>query len=141
MRDGVSSTRVDFAGEERFVSLRRSLGVESLGINQVTLLPGQRGRIHRHRQQEEIYLVLAGTLTLLVEGAPRELDAGSIARLSPGVRRQLVNAGTERCVLVALGASGGYVGRDAEAFVHWGEAEGRPPQEVPLPGDLPDAGR
>jgi quercetin dioxygenase-like cupin family protein len=136
MTDGFSSARIDLGTSERFVSLRRALDVDSVGINQLTLEPRQRGRIHRHRQQEEIYLVLAGTLTIVIEGDPHELGAGMIARVAPHVRRQLVNAGEERCVVVAVGAADGYVGRDGEAFASWEEMEGRPPQEVPLPDDL-----
>jgi quercetin dioxygenase-like cupin family protein len=139
MTDGFSSVRIDFETPERFVSLRRALGVESLGINQLTLEPRERGRIHRHHRQEELYLVLAGTLTIVIEGEPHELRAGELARVAPNVRRQLVNAGDERCVLVAVGAADGYVGRDGEAFASWDETEGRLPQEVPLPDDLPAA--
>jgi mannose-6-phosphate isomerase-like protein (cupin superfamily) len=137
MTDGFSSVRIDLETPERFVSLRRVLGVESVGINQLTLEPRERGRIHRHHRQEELYLVLAGTLTIVIEGEPHELRAGELARVAPSVRRQLVNAGDERCVVVAVGAADGYVGRDGEAFASWGETEGRPPQEVPLPDDLP----
>src|SRR5207244_3547986 len=54
---------------ERFQSLRRKLGVRSFGMNLIVLLPGQRGRIHAHEEQEEVYLVLEGELTLLHEGA------------------------------------------------------------------------
>jgi len=139
MTDGFTSVRIDFGTPERFVSLRRALGVESVGINQLTLEPRQRGRIHRHRRQEELYLVLAGTLTIVIEGDPHELRAGELARVAPNVRRQLVNDGDERCVVVAVGAADGYVGRDGEAFASWDETEGRPPQEVPLPDDLPAA--
>ena len=137
MTDGFRSARIDFEAFERFVSLRRALEVESVGINQLTLAPRERGRIHRHQRQEEIYLVLAGTLTIVIEGEPHELGAGMVARVAPHVRRQLVNAGDERCVVVAVGAADGYVGRDGEAFASWDETEGRPPQELPLPDDLP----
>ena len=47
----------------------RQLGVTAFGINQIVLRPGERGRIHRHRRQEEVYLVLDGTLSLVIEGA------------------------------------------------------------------------
>lgn len=136
MSDGFDTTRIDFETTERFVSLRRALGVESVGINQLTLAPRQRGRIHRHGRQEEIYLVLAGTLTVLIEGEPHELTTGELARVAPHLRRQLVNAGDERCVILAVGAADGYVGRDGEAFASWDDTDGRPPQEVPLPDDL-----
>jgi uncharacterized cupin superfamily protein len=81
MNDALTIGRIDVESEERFLSLRRALGVGSVGINQLTLQPGQRGRIHRHREQEEIYLVLVGTLTLLVEGTEHELGPGALARV------------------------------------------------------------
>jgi uncharacterized cupin superfamily protein len=51
---GVKTTAIDWESHERFVSLRRALGVTSFGFNQITLQPGERGRIHRHREQEEV---------------------------------------------------------------------------------------
>jgi uncharacterized cupin superfamily protein len=133
----VLRTTIEVDADERFVSLRRALGVEAFGLNQLTLQPGQRGRIHRHREQEEVYLVLHGTLTLLVEGDELELGEGDLVRVPPRVRRQLVNRSSAPCILVAIGAAGEHAGRDGEAFTDWSETEGRPPQEVPLPADLP----
>ena len=83
MNTGVSFAALDPDTEERFLSLRRALGVSSFGINQIVLRPGQRGRIHVHASQEEVYLVLAGTLTLWIEGAPKELGRGELARSAP----------------------------------------------------------
>jgi quercetin dioxygenase-like cupin family protein len=134
---GVQTAEIDWETGERFLSLRRPLGVTSLGLNQLTLQPGQRGRIHRHGTQEEIYLVLRGTLTVQLEDAEHELGEGQLMRIAPDVRRQLVNASDRPVVLVAVGATGEHVGRDGEAFSAWSETAGRPPQEVPLPDDLP----
>ena len=136
MEPAVTRARLDAATSERFLGLRRQLGVTSFGINQLVLQPGQRGRIHRHERQEEVYLVLAGTLTLITEGQPLELGEGELVRVAPAVRRQLVNQGPRRLVLLALGGAGEHQGRDGEAFGSWEEREGRPPQEVPLPADL-----
>jgi mannose-6-phosphate isomerase-like protein (cupin superfamily) len=136
---GVSSAGVDRESGERFLSLRRALGVTSFGLNQITLQPGQRGRIHRHREQEEVYLVLQGTLTVVCESEEHELSEGQLLRVAPDVRRQLLNGGDDPCVIVAIGAAGQHVGRDGEAFAAWSETEGRPPQDVPLPDDLPRA--
>ena len=137
--EGVFRTKIDFAARERFTSLRRALGIGGFGINQLTLQPGQRGRIHRHREQEEVYLVLRGTLTLLVEGDEHELVEGELVRVPPSLRRQLVNRSSTPCIVVAIGGAGEHVGRDGEAFNDWDEREGRPPQEVPLPADVPHA--
>src|SRR4051794_10958417 len=98
MEPGIARTRLDFDAAERFVPLRRQLGVTALGLNQIVLQPGQRGRIHRHEAQEEIYLVLDGTLTLLVEGEEQRLGYGELVRVAPAVRRQLVNRGPGRLV-------------------------------------------
>jgi len=135
--DEVARASVDYGASERFTSLRRPLGVEAFGLNQIALQPGQRGRIHRHREQEEVYVVLSGVLTVLVERDPQELRPGDLVRVAPATRRQLVNAGEEPCVLLAIGASGTHEGRDGEAFASWDDVEGRPPQDIPLPDDLP----
>jgi uncharacterized cupin superfamily protein len=128
---------LDRATGERLQSLRRPLGATSLGLNLIVLQPGQRGRIHAHERQEEIYLVLEGELTLLVGGTPHRLGPDRLARVAPAVRRQLVNAGPARLVLLALGGHGEHVGRDGLAWIGWGDAgPGRPPVEIPLPDDL-----
>jgi uncharacterized cupin superfamily protein len=129
---------LDRDSQERFQPLRRQLGVSSFGLNLIVLAPGQRGRIHAHARQEEVFLVLEGQLTLLVEAVEYVLGPDRLVRVGPAVRRQLVNGGSERLVLLALGGAGEHVGRDGQAWVSWegGEAA-RSPQEVPLPEDLP----
>lgn len=141
MQKGVSYAKLEMDGSERFVSLRRALGVTSFGMNLILLEPGARGRIHRHETQEEVYLVLRGTLSLAIEGTERDVIEGELARVAPEVRRQLVNRGPGRLAILALGAAGEHVGRDGTAFVSWEATEGAPPQEIPLPEDLPPAER
>jgi mannose-6-phosphate isomerase-like protein (cupin superfamily) len=128
--------RLDPETGERFVALRRQLGVSSFGMNQIVLQRGQRGRIHRHQRQEEVYLVLEGRLALVVEGEETELREGELIRVAPQLRRQLVNRGPGRVVLIALGGEGDHHGRDAEAFASWDDQVGVPPQELPLPANL-----
>src|SRR5918912_4229105 len=105
MESGVAFAKLDPDSEERFVPLRRLLGVTSFGLNQILLRPGQRGRIHRHTAQEEVYIVLAGTLTLGIEGEERELSQGELVRVAPEVRRQISNRGSEDVLLLALGGA------------------------------------
>lgn len=137
MEQGVSFARLEPETPERFVTLRRILGVTSFGLNQIKLKPGQRGRIHKHERQEEVFLVLEGTLSLVLEGEERDLGAGELARVSPAVRRQLVNRGPGNCVILALGGATRHDGRDGIAYVSWEATKGAAPQETPLPGDLP----
>jgi uncharacterized cupin superfamily protein len=136
VEEGVSYAALDPDSPERFVSLRRPLGISTFGMNLMLLQPGQQGRIHRHERQEEVYLVIEGTLTLSVEGQERELGPGELARVAPAVRRRLMNRGATRVAIVALGGSEPHVGRDGVAYESWEDTEGRPPQEIPLPADL-----
>jgi mannose-6-phosphate isomerase-like protein (cupin superfamily) len=136
MEDGTSVTRLDPETGERFLPLRRQLGVSSFGMNQIVLQPGQRGRIHRHKHQEEVYLVLEGRLTMLLEGEESDLEEGELIRVAPQVRRQLVNRGPGRVVLLALGSASEHQGRDGEAFGAWSDTEPVSPQELSMPPDL-----
>jgi uncharacterized cupin superfamily protein len=124
--------------EDRFRSLRRALGVESFGINHIVLAPRQQMRVHRHEHQEEVYLVLAGTLTLVFEDGEQALGAGELARVGPATRRQLVNRGPQPLSLLALGGAGEHVARDGVAYDSWDSTEGKEPRDVPLPPDLTD---
>jgi len=148
MEQGVSAARLKSVAEAAagdnpidsamaFVPLRRELGVTSFGLNQVVLAPGTLGRIHRHEHQEEVYIVLEGTLTVSIEGDERELGSGEALRVAPAVRRQLMNRSDAPVSLIALGGSGEHAGRDGEAFTSWGQETGASPQDVPLPEQLP----
>jgi mannose-6-phosphate isomerase-like protein (cupin superfamily) len=138
METGVSFASFDPDGEDRFQRVRQELGVSTLGLNLIRLRPGQRGRIHRHEHQEEVYVVLAGTLTLVIEGESREMQRGDLARVGPEVRRQLVNRHSSLLLILAAGGAGEHVGRDGRAWTSWDEGgDGRPPQEVELPDDVP----
>ena len=84
--------------------------------------------------------MLEGELTLLVEGVEHVLGPDRLARVGSAVRRQLVNAGAERVVLLALGGFGDHESRDGRAWISWeDDGPGAPPQEIPLPDDLPAA--
>jgi mannose-6-phosphate isomerase-like protein (cupin superfamily) len=140
MEDGTTTTRLDPDTGERFLPLRRRLGVSSFGFNQIVLQPGQRGRIHRHQHQEEVYVVLEGTLTIVLEGEDTDLGPHELIRVAPQVRRQLVNRGPGRVVLLALGGAtedwGPHPPRDGEAFADWSDEGPVPPQELSMPPDL-----
>ncbi len=137
MTADVSFAEID-RDAELIQGLRRALDLESFGINLMVLQPRQRLRVHTHERQDEVYLVLEGTLTLLIEGEPHELGVDQLARVGPGTRRQLTNPSPEKVVILALGAAGTHEGRDALAWPDWDdEGPGREPRDVPLPDDLP----
>jgi uncharacterized cupin superfamily protein len=144
MATGDADGEITFAAldrdvEQRFQLLRRELGVSSFGINLIVLEARQRGRIHAHERQEEVYLVLEGELTLVVDGAEHVLGPDQLVRVGPAARRQLVNRGPERVVLLALGGAGEHAGRDGLAWESWDPgAPSGTPRDIPLPDDLPE---
>lgn len=139
MSEPFSTAKLQTTAPERFVRLRKPLGVTTFGINQIVLEPGQQMRIHRHEQQEEVYLVLSGRLTVEIEGEEHDFGRDELVRVGPSVRRRLRNRGPERLSLLALGGAGDeHQPRDAEAFLAW-DGDPLPVAEVPLPDDLPTA--
>jgi hypothetical protein len=80
-----------------------------------------------------------GRLTLVIEGDETDLEEGELIRVAAQLRRQLVNRGPGRVVLLELGGHGDHDGRDGEAFASWQDQVGVPPQELPLPPDLDSA--
>jgi uncharacterized cupin superfamily protein len=137
MEQGADFAQLDLDSGERFQRLRAQLGVSTFGINLIVLQPGQAGRIHRHERQEEVYLVLEGELSLMLEGEEHRVPTGGVVRVAPEVRRQLVNRRSRRLALIALGGSEPHEGRDGQAYTSWETTESAPPQEVPPPPDVP----
>ena len=68
--------------------------------------PGARGRRHADKVQEEVFVVLDGTLTIDLGEPPErhELERGSVLVVQPGQILQLRNAGEGELVLFIYGA-------------------------------------
>ena len=68
--------------------------------------PGARGRRHADKVQEEVFVVLDGTLTVDLGEPPErhELERGSVLVVQPGQILQLRNAGQDELVLFIYGA-------------------------------------
>src|SRR5205823_9651211 len=54
--------------------------------------PGAKGRRHRHKQQEETFIVLAGALTMYLGDPPERVDVptGGLIHVEPGTALQTV---------------------------------------------------
>ncbi len=92
--------------------VRRTLDVHSFGINIVDIAPGERIPEHdeEDRDQEELFYVIAGTPSLLIDGDEHPLQAGTLARIDPGHRRTVDNRGQEPASVLIVSApqSSGY---------------------------------
>jgi mannose-6-phosphate isomerase-like protein (cupin superfamily) len=68
--------------------------------------PHTRGRRHVEGAQEEVFVVLAGTLTMLLGDPPErvDLEPQSIVTVAPGTGLQMRNEGDDEVVVFAYGA-------------------------------------
>ncbi len=96
----------------KWVLVRRSLGLVSFGMNMVDLPPG--GSIPEHheldRSQEEVFYVVSGTPTMVVDGVDNVLERGSFVRLDPEPVRTVRNDGTDvaRVLIISAPTGSGY---------------------------------
>ncbi len=87
--------------EGRFA--RTALGSRDIGVSHFRYAPGFRSQVgHRHREQEEAYLVVAGSGRALLDGEVVELRQWDTVRVAPEVVRAF-EAGPEGMDVIAIG--------------------------------------
>jgi quercetin dioxygenase-like cupin family protein len=97
---------------------RKALGSATTGISLQRLAPGARVPFgHRHREQEETYVVLAGSGRVRLGDDLHEVGTLDAVRVAPGVMRAF-EAGPEGLEYLAFGAPTGE-GNDSELEPGW----------------------
>jgi len=86
--------------------VRRTLGVQSFGMNVVDLPPGEQIPEHdeTERDQEEIFFVLSGNTTFVIDGEDHPARSGSFVRLDPEHTRTVRNNGSEPASVLIVSA-------------------------------------
>lgn len=95
----------DYPGEMRF--LTGTLEAEQAALTYRRMPPGTGGRGsygHRHRTQEELYLVLDGTLTFKVGDDVFEAPPGTAVRVAAEAVRSVHNDGDQDVILLITSA-------------------------------------
>jgi mannose-6-phosphate isomerase-like protein (cupin superfamily) len=95
---------------------REAIEAKKFGLSLQRLKPNQRLPFaHRHEQQEEVYVIVAGSGRAKLEDEVLELAQWDALRVDPEVVRGF-EAGPDGLVLIAFGAPGI---RDTEQFMGW----------------------
>jgi mannose-6-phosphate isomerase-like protein (cupin superfamily) len=82
---------------------RADLGAEQTGLNYLIVKPGHREAFaHRHREAEEIYLVLGGSGRVKLDDELVDLAPLDAVRVSPGVTRSF-EAGADGLQVLVFG--------------------------------------
>jgi quercetin dioxygenase-like cupin family protein len=89
--------------EGRFA--RKHLDSRELGVSYWRYAPGFRSRMgHHHREQEEAYVVVAGSGRVKLDDDLRELRQWDVVRVAPEVVRAF-EAGPDGLEIIAVGSS------------------------------------
>jgi mannose-6-phosphate isomerase-like protein (cupin superfamily) len=101
---------------------REALGLKNSGMTLFKAQPGFRIPFgHRHNEQEEVYVIVAGSARIKLEDEILELAQWDAVRVPPEVRRGL-EAGPEGAEILAFGAPNTGMG-DAEMLQDFWPAE------------------
>lgn len=87
-------------GDLRVLLSPTTAGATSGFFGQLTLEPGEYVSEHYHPYSEEFLYVIAGRLTLRVDGTDLAMDAGDAAMVPIGARHRLTNRGEEPAFVV-----------------------------------------
>lgn len=85
-------------------NLASQLGAATLGARLWRLAPGQASTRHRHRHQAELYVVLAGTGRMRVEGDLVSLEPLGCVMVEPASVRQVFNDTEADALWLVVGA-------------------------------------
>jgi len=100
---------------------RTALESRDIGVSHFRYAPGFRsGAAHRHREQEEVYVVVAGSGSILLDGEVAELKQWDAVRAAPEVVRAF-EAGPDGLDVIAVGGPKPEGGDGELASADWPE--------------------
>lgn len=100
-QEGPLGAYCTFEGKRRF---------PHFGINIAVLAPGERIGMYHRENAQEVFLVLAGECTLLVEGEERRLAQWDFFYCAPGTEHIIVTGREQSAVVLAVGGRGRGIG-------------------------------
>jgi len=96
---------------------RRQLGAEQVTLSLQKLAPGGRAPFgHHHTEQEELYVVVAGSGRVALDDEVRDVQTWDVVRVPPAVVRNF-EAGDDGLEVIAIGAP---MGKENDAQLHPG---------------------
>jgi quercetin dioxygenase-like cupin family protein len=87
-------------------------------ISEWWLEPRTRGPGTHAHSDDHIFYVLAGTVSLLIDGEWTDATRGSYALIPGGVPHDFENRGSEECGFISINAPGGFE-RSMPGIVRW----------------------
>jgi uncharacterized cupin superfamily protein len=100
------SSEDDLERSGRWGLVRKSVGIDSFGVNVVEIGPGQGIPEHNEaeRDHEELFVVLEGDLVAVIDGERHPVSARSYVRVDPQPTRTFLNEGEAMARLLIVSA-------------------------------------
>lgn len=93
------------AGDAVRRALTDALGTTDVAINQYRIEPGERiSGLHGHDDQEEVFVVVDGTVTFETLDGELTVDSGGAIRFAPGEYQSGMNSSDGSALVYAIGA-------------------------------------
>lgn len=108
-------------GNEGRVELHETLGLTGAEVS-INQLPAGAGVpfVHSHKQNEEIYGILSGKGSVVLDGETVQLTAGDWLKVAPAAKRQFSAAGDSEmtfvCIQVKEHSLAGFTADDAVVY-------------------------
>ena len=96
---------------------RVPLGCEHCGVSHLRFAPGAKSHGHRHKRQEEIYVLVSGAARMKIEDEVKDLEQWDAVRVDKDTMRS-IEAGDEGAEFLIVGAPNTGPG-DAEVVQGW----------------------
>ncbi|MDO4496505.1 MAG: cupin domain-containing protein [Bacteroidales bacterium] len=80
------------------------LQTTSMEVSITSLAPGEKSLYHQHRQNEELFIIVAGIGLMLLDGEYYKIEEGSLIRVAPSIGRGLENNGVEPLKFICIQA-------------------------------------
>ncbi len=94
--DQCPTTPMEPGRGEQIKLVNPALGTEKVDVHLNRLMPGgPRGKVHRHTQADNVYIVKKGEGTLTVEGATYLVRENDVVYIPAGMRHSLSNLSKE----------------------------------------------
>jgi mannose-6-phosphate isomerase-like protein (cupin superfamily) len=93
---------------ERTISIYEAVGLtaairdERLSIAKTIMRPGTAAERHYHQESEEIYLVLNGSATMVIDDARFSIAAGDVVAIQPREVHQVITGEGEQIEFLAI---------------------------------------
>ncbi|MCM1322518.1 MAG: cupin domain-containing protein [Bacteroides sp.] len=114
-------SKTNVSGGEQRIELHDELSLSGAEIS-VNVLPAGASVpfVHSHKQNEEIYVILEGNGTAVINGEKVEITANDYIRISPAAKRQFSAAPDSSlkyiCIQVKTNSLEGYTANDAVIY-------------------------